>query len=373
MKRCRIGIDCRLAGLRHAGIGRYITELIRHISDHQQIDWVLFLSDSKQKNELFPDQLPSNISCIITPIRHYSFQEQLKFPKILNSQKLDLFHVPHFNVPIFYAGKIVVTIHDLLWHEHKGSQVTTLPVWQYWIKYCFYRVITLVAVRKAIRIFVPSTAVKTTLKKYYPYTKDKIVITPEAVGEELTQFAKNSTEQKRDQKMLLYVGSLYPHKNIKVVLEALANQLQEYTLRIVGSRSVFRLPIEQQVAELGLTERVIFMGKVSDSSLAELYKTCFATVQPSLSEGFGLTGLEAMSFKSPVIASDIPVFKEVYQKGAVYFDPSSANEFSNAVIFLESAQEYKKIQNQTTKVVQQYSWKELAKTTYQNYLQALSS
>lgn len=373
MKRFKIGIDCRLAGIRHAGIGRYITELVQHLIKNQDIDWVLFLYDTQQQEELLGDKIPNNCKAVISPIRHYTLKEQLSMPTIFANENLDLLHVPHFNVPVFYTGKLVITIHDLLWHEHKGSQVTTLPAWQYWLKYLFYRLVASKAVNLAERILVPSKAVAQTLQKYYPDSENKISVTPEAVGNTLLAISKKLQPAKRQKDQLLYVGSLYPHKNVAVVLEAMARFLPRYSLTIVGSRSVFRKSIEEMVSSLKLQNRVNFKEKVSDLALAELYNSCFATVQPSFSEGFGLTGLEAMSFSCPVVASDIPVFKEIYQDGAVFFNPKSAEEFARAVKSIAHLDDYQRIQKQSLAVSKKYSWKSLSEKTLKQYLNVLES
>ena len=128
-----IGIDCRLAGLKHAGIGRYVANLVSRLPKlDSQINWVLFFSDSEQAQEVLPNNqdIPL-IKIIFAPIKHYSLAEQVQLPTIFNQEKLDLLHVPHFNVPWFYKGKTVITIHDLLWHEYRGLNATTLSPWKY--------------------------------------------------------------------------------------------------------------------------------------------------------------------------------------------------------------------------------------------------
>lgn len=373
MKQYNIGIDCRLAGLRHAGIGRYVVELVTHLVQRTDVHWTLFFTDTAQAKELLPKKYPDHCKIIIAPVKHYTVREQLELPGIFAAEKLDLLHVPHFNVPVLYTGKMVITIHDLLWHEHRGGEVTTLPKWQYWVKYVFYRVVTTVAVNRAKKIFVPTKAVQQTLLHYYAATKSKIVVTPEAVGNELLELAHKKRTIKRHQKELLYVGSLYPHKNLPLVLTALARQLTDYSLVVVGSRSVFRMAVEQQVSDLNIAERVTFEGSLSDEVLAKHYQQATALVQPSFSEGFGLTGLEAMSFETPVVASNIPVFTEVYQKAALYFDPKSVSDFSAAVKKLENATVFEQLSKAATGVSKQYNWQTLADTTYSEYKSVIFS
>ncbi|PIR62307.1 MAG: hypothetical protein COU65_04145, partial [Candidatus Pacebacteria bacterium CG10_big_fil_rev_8_21_14_0_10_42_12] len=133
----RIGIDCRLSGVRNAGIGRYVSNLVHELLplSKSEVTLVLFFYDEVQQAEVLGRDVPENCEVVLAPVQHYSFSEQLRLPTIFRKAKIDLLHVPHFNVPLFYQGKYVVTIHDLLWHERKGRAVTTLAPTVYWLKY----------------------------------------------------------------------------------------------------------------------------------------------------------------------------------------------------------------------------------------------
>src|SRR6186997_2672224 len=105
----KIGLDLRMLG-GGSGIDRYITELTHELLKMDKINqYVLFFRGADQAD----DYKQYNQKIVIADIPHYSFGEQLTFPKILNQENLDLIHFPHFNVPIFYKRPFVVTIHDL--------------------------------------------------------------------------------------------------------------------------------------------------------------------------------------------------------------------------------------------------------------------
>ncbi len=359
----RIGLDCRLAGEQHAGIGRYTQNLVQRLVTNQQYYWVLFFFSKKQANEILGDQknLPTNVEIIITPVRHYSLKEQLVLPIIFNQARLDLLHIPHFNIPIFYSGKIVVTIHDLLWHEQRGSHVTTLPSWQYWLKYGAYQFTVKQAVNRAKKIFVPSETVAKIVKKYYPNIKTKLVTTYEGIAD---SFLSTKIEKKPTKNQLVYTGSLYPHKNIEVVFRAL-KKLPEFNLKLVGSRSVFQQETMKLAKKYQVENQVEFLGRLSDQQLIELYQESYALVFPSLSEGFGLPGLEAMAVGLPVIASDIPIFQEIYQDSAAYFDPNSAEELVEKIRILGPSRAI--LAKTGKKLITKYSWSTMADTTLAIY------
>src|SRR5579859_1068350 len=368
MKPATIGIDCRLAGHRHAGIGRYIENLVVRLPNlATEIQWVYFFHDQQQADEVLGSE-QKNVKVVLAPFRHYFIDEQLQLPTLFAQENLDLLHVPHFNVPLFYKKKFLITIHDLLWHEQQGLDVTTLPKWQYSIKYIAYRYVATQAVKRAVAIFVPAETIKRVITKYYPDTQNKVLVTKEGVDEHL-----KTTKRKSDMKpkTFLYVGSLYPHKNLKLVIDALA-KLPDYKLLVVGTRNVFQKQTQEYVRKQKREKQVEFLGYVPDEKLRGLYQEVTALVQPSLSEGFGLTGVEAMAAATPVLASNIPIFIEIYQDGALYFDPHSVESFCAAARSLEKT-DRNELQKKETAVAQQYSWQKMAEKTLGEYLHQLGS
>ncbi len=357
----RIGIDCRLSGVSHAGIGRYIENLIRElVASESPHNFILFFSSREQVREAFGETIPKSIEVVFAPIRHYTLKEQFLLPQIFLRENLDLLHVPHFNIPIFYPKRILVTIHDLLWHEIRGSQVTTLPPWQYWTKYIFYHLVTRIAIHRSKIILVPANTIRNTIDSYYPGTRQKIFVTTE--GADLRIKKSDSSRSKRKKDQLLYVGSLYPHKNVEIILQALKS-LPDHRLVIVGARNAFRDALEKRVKDEHLEDVVQFAGYVSDSQLAKLYQESRALIQPSLSEGFGLTGLEALQLGTPVIASDIPIFHEIYQDLALYFDPHDPAALVGAL----RAPTPQVDEVHKKEVLNQYSWKKMAQKTLSAY------
>ncbi len=364
----KIGIDARLSGAKHAGIGRYTQNLIRELlRENKKYTFVCFFYDQTQADEVLGEYSKNKtVRVIITPIKHYSFAEQKELPKLFASENLDLLHVPHFNIPIFYKGKIIITIHDLLWHEYKGSSVTTLSPIKYLLKYLFYRLVTGIAVHRAEKILVPAQTIKDTVIKFYPKTKNKIVITKEGAQIADPKELKNLPKLKNT---FLYVGSLYPHKNLNLILQTLSS-LPKYKLLIAGSRNVFQDRVKSYIKYKNIEDQVEFLGYVTDEELATLYQQVTALVQPSFSEGFGLTGVEAMSFGTSVLASDIPIFKEIYQNAAFYFSPHSTASFIQAVHALE--QNTDRINSEGIAIAKSYSWKKMAQQTLEVYQEILN-
>lgn len=385
MKQYTIGIDARLCGSQHAGLGRYIKNLVLHLPfvlpNNYQL--VYFFADKTQWSEVLQglaslnlshkisvQEIFSRIKIVITPVRHYSLSEQWRMPQFFTAEKLDLLHVPHFNAPLFTGkAKLVLTIHDLLWHQKKGLQMTTLSAWQYHLKHFFYRLVVKTAIAKATLIITPSKVSEQVINYFYPKAKNKVrVIYNGATDFSLIKAKKPSTVL--PPKYLLYVGSLYPHKNVALLLHSLQSQTA-LNLVIVSARDAFWQKLQKQINQSHLAKRVFFLGRVTDEQLKYLYKHAQALVQPSLSEGFGLTGIEALSLGTKVLASKIPIFSEIYGQAFFAFDPLSVESFLQALALSQKTADSVFAQR-AKKQAGHYNWQQFSQQVATSYQQILS-
>lgn len=364
----RIGIDCRLWGTKHTGIGRYAQKLVENL---QKLDtdnsYVLFCRKEDFKN------IPQRVGWekVLADIPHYTLGEQTRLIQIFLKENLDLLHVPHFNVPVFYPKNFVITIHDILWHTKKGFDVTTLPPIMYLAKYAGYRLVVKNAVARARAIFVPSKSVAEEVSKRFPGVKHKVYVTYEGV-EVLPHGGK---KPKGD--YILYVGNLYPHKNLETLVQALSRyHVLEHgnKLKIVCGRGVFSDKLKQFLKKECAEKFVELKTNVADKELSMLYRNAQALVFPTLSEGFGLPGLEAMSAGTPVVCSDIPVLREVYGNAALYFDPKDSQDLANKIQHvLTNRMTRINLVNAGKTQIKKYSWRKMAKKTLNIYKEVLAS
>ncbi len=358
----KIVIDARLSGLEHAGIGRYTEMLIQHFGKFE-------IRNSKFE-----------IITINPNIKHYTLAEQLQMPGILEKENPDLVHFPHFNVPLFYNKPFVVTIHDLLWHEQVGTTATTLPVWVYWLKYLAYRLVLKHAVLKSKAIIVPSGWVKKKIVDRFPAVASKIKVVYEGVSEAFRGLSSGiSRGQSSPDKYgvkpgeyIIYTGSLYPHKNVNIILDILP-QFPELKLIVACARNIFWEKFKQEIEKRSLQSRVVLAGFVPDDELAVLYKNALAFVFPSKSEGFGLPGLEAMASGCPVISSNAGSLPEIYGDAALYFTPENETELIGEIRGIMGNQGLrKKLIELGKERSQMFSWDKMVKETVEVYARCLS-
>src|SRR5258708_3040506 len=186
----RIGIDARL--YIESGIGRYIRNLLINL---QKIDkkneYIVFILKKDFKDLKFED----NFHKVEINIPWYSFVEQIKFPALLNKYNLDLVHFPHFNIPIFYNGKFIVTIHNLIHHHFSIRKVTTHASLNYLIKKLGYRLAFKIALNRSKKIIAPSNFVKQQLVDEWKISSSKIEVTYEGVEDKLFDLSKKIDEK----------------------------------------------------------------------------------------------------------------------------------------------------------------------------------
>jgi glycosyltransferase involved in cell wall biosynthesis len=136
----------------------------------------------------------------------------------------------------------------------------------------------------------------------------------------------------RPNEYVLAVGSLYPHKNIRI-LHSIAWEKYGLKLCIVGDAPNTKARAFQKIVDEAREERsgISYIGRRSDAEIRTLYAHALAYVFPSLYEGFGFPPLEAMYCRCPVIASDRTSIPEVCGDAALYFDPLSTESLQDVV------------------------------------------
>lgn len=368
----KIGIDARLYS--QTGIGRYIRNLIQALSLLDRAnEYVVFLLSSDYRKFKLPNK---NWSKFKADVPWHSLSEQIKMPYILYRHRLDLVHFPYFNIPMLYLKPFVVTIHDLtIWQQPTGK-ATTRPLWYYFIKKIGYMIELYYIAKKAKHVITISQSVKKDIKKVLGLAGQRITVIYEAVDRQLL---KNRAKPLVSGRYALVVGNFYPHKNLQRLIFAwkkvISHKHHEQTkLILVGPKDFFYKRLHKQLQEQKMLGKIQFVLNPGDAGLATLYKKAQFLVFPSLAEGFGLPGLEAMALGCPVICSDLPVFKEIYGEAPLYFDPQNIDSMVKVIekgMTLAVRPRLSMIKR-GQKQVSRYSWEQCARQTMQIYENCLN-
>jgi glycosyltransferase involved in cell wall biosynthesis len=368
----RIGIDARFYGSIGKGLGRYTQKLIEHLEKiDSENEYFVFL-----RRENFEEYAPKNpnFQKILADYGWYSFSEQLLFPRLLYSFKLDLMHFPHFNVPILYFRKFVITIHDLILIHFPTKRATTLgPAW-YQFKFWAYRLAIFSAILRSQKIIAVSQFTKQDILAQYSIPKDKLIVTYEACEKTLKENSEMPAQTLAKygiiKPYLLYVGNAYPHKNLEQlisVFKEISAEKGNLNLVLVGKDDYFYNRLKKKVDREKI-ERIIFPGFVEDVDLSAVYQQALVYVFPSLYEGFGLPPLEAMQEGIPVVSSDSSCLPEILETSAFFFKAGDNEALKSAIIKVAKDQDLRKeLTLKGYQQVEKYSWEKMAKETLNIY------
>lgn len=227
-------------------------------------------------------------------------------------------------------------------------------------------------VKRSSRIITVSEFVKKQIIDYYKVEPKKINVTYEATFMSLNDQSlkiKNLPSAIKTP-YLLYVGNAYPHKNLEKLLEAfkVVSITDNIYLVLVGKKDYFYQVLEKTVKNLGLENKIIFFGQASDDDLSMLYQNALAYIFPSLMEGFGLPGLEAMAHDCPVLSSNAGSLPEIYGPAALYFNPESAAEMAETIrTIAHSPEQQEKLKKLGQEQIKKYSWDKCAQQTLDVY------
>lgn len=366
----KIGIDVRSMFGTPAGIGRYLSNLLKHLSEMNTNNRYCLYTDCKIDTLII--QQPNFFQRHLTlPFaQNYFTWNHFRLPLELFWHPVDLFHFPFYTMPLIRNYKSIVTIHDITYEVH--------PEW-YSRKALFaMRPFSRYAAKHADKVLTDSQYSKQDLIEYYGISEEKIVVTYLGVEEWFRKIEDPTVLESTKAKyqiisphVILYVGSIHTRRNIEQLIRAfytLCRKMLDVQLLIVGKREYPYFDVQALVDELGLHNRVILPGYIQDSDLPLLYNVADMFIYPSSYEGFGLPLLEAMACGTPVITSDNSSLPEVTGDAAIFIDPLNVAEMADAMCQVLSNERLHR--NMVIKGIAQaskFSWEQTAKKTLAVY------
>jgi glycosyltransferase involved in cell wall biosynthesis len=341
-----------------------VEKLLYFLQQLDREDEFIVLIPSKDRGYWKPTA--GNFRVVFCDYKNYSIGEQLGMKKMLDKLAPDLVHFCMPQQPIFYKkSPVVTTIHDL-------TLLKTYMVDKNWLVYHFKQLVGRVVFRRVAKkseyIITPSRYTKDELLRFYHNLhKSKINVIYDSAE---VVFHKPKKVAVPYSAYILYVGQQSGYKNIRRLGEAHQKLLDKYPdlgLVLVGSINE-AAKINQEYFKRKRYRNIYYTGRVSDEELAYLYQNAQAYVFPSLMEGFGLPGLEAMEFGAPVVSSNATCLPEVYGKAAEYFSPLDVQDMATKIDKVLSDEGLrKKLVDLGHKQVKKYSWERTARETLAIY------
>jgi glycosyltransferase involved in cell wall biosynthesis len=227
------------------------------------------------------------------------------------SGRVDVFHGTNFVLPPTRHAAGVMTIHDLAYDAHADT-VTPASL--------RYRTLVPRALRRGALVVTPSETVADEVRDRYGLARDRVVPTP--LGVAPFWYGSHDRPPGLPGEYLLFVGSREPRKNLPVLLDAVSRLPDAPPLVLVGP------PGWGPAVDTG---RTVALGYLAGADLARVVAHASAFVFPSRYEGFGLPPVEALATGTPVVASDLPVLREVLGTQATYATVGDAEALADAI------------------------------------------
>lgn len=379
-----IGFDASHAFIdKKTGTENYSYQLLKHLAKIDQVNnYLMFL---RPRQSVQKDHWPANFKFLILDFKFLWTQVGLALQTF--KDPLDVLFIPAHTLPLIKKPglKTVVTVHDL------GAEY--LPQTHQLKQRLYLNFMTHYQLKSATHLIAVSQATKNDLVKKIGIPVKKISVVYEAYNQELFkpikgiqlyQTLKNYNLEPGH--YYLFVGTIQPRKNLERLIRAYTlfargpagNQphpTSSLSLRAVdgvprllpplaskpilvlaGSKGWLAEDIYRLPKELGIEEKVKFLGYVPDKDLPALYSGAQAFLFPSLFEGFGLPILEAMACGCPVLTSNISSMPEIARKAAILVDPYSVEDIAQGI-------ERIKLIKAGFGQVKKFSWEKCAKET----------
>ncbi len=379
----RIGVEACCWSNRR-GFGRFTRELLEALLAVDNKNEYLFFVDQETASS---DGIPDQVQTVVAATRQSPTEaasasgrralgDLWALSREVLKYDLDLFFFPavYSYFPILNRTKIIVTLHDVIADHHPDLIFPNKKLKLFW------KLKQNLAIRQADLILTVSENAKQQIVDYFHLPESRVRVISEAARpvfavvprDEKTVQVLRRYKLEPDERFLLYVGGISPHKNLHALVAAYHQLMQnsrfaDVKLVLVGDYkddSFYSAypSLKRYVDELGLGEKVIFTGFITDQDLAYLYNVATLLVMPSFEEGFGLPAIEAMSCGTPVVSSNRGSLPEVLGEVGRFFDPYDHQSMVGVLQdVLSDDSQRKKMSEGGLQRAQQFTWNKAAK------------
>ncbi|MRX68172.1 Glycosyltransferase involved in cell wall bisynthesis [Flavobacterium resistens] len=327
----RVFVDAHVFDGEFQGTWTYIKEIYSIlIIKRPDIIFYLAANDIENLQKIF-GKAP-NVKYIKYKFKSSTLRLGFELPFILLYNKIDLAHFQYIT-PFIKVCKFMITTHDVLFYDFR-SEFSKFYILQ---KSFFYKI----SAKLSNYILTVSNYSKNRIEHYFPFTSGKIIITPNAVNQDV--FYLSDKEISRDfikskygiSKYILYVSRIEPRKKHDLLLKSFIDLKlfkENYSLVFIGKESIKNEILDNILVDNPNLKNYFYFESIEQKDLREFINGAELFVYPSLAEGFGIPPLEAAIMKTPVLCSSKTAMSDFYFFNENLFDPDKINEFQDKLI-----------------------------------------
>lgn len=330
----RVLIDVSAVPEEPAGAGIYIINLVGALDagSDVELDLLARSEDRARWRKLAPH---SQVHATVPAARPLRLAwEQVMAPRLARSLAIDVWHGPHYTLPLRYAGPKVVTIHDMTFFEQPQFHERAKVVY-------FQRMIRAAAARTSAIVAVSEDTAERVRRLLTPDVP--VVVAPHGVDRSRYRPASDETRAGDmaaleavgiQPPFLTFVGTLEPRKNVPGLIHAfsaVAPRHPDLHLAIAGREGWGMAQVESAISASGYAERIHLLGYAPPDLLPVLYRQAAAVVYPSHAEGFGVPALEALASAAPLVTTSGTPMADVAGDAAVLVPAGDDAALANAI------------------------------------------